>query len=110
MIENQNGMNRPMGAAKEEKSMGAVLGSIIIVIILLVAAFYLWNERQGAPAIDETGMPTAEEVLSQEDPQIQDFGTQSDSDSLSSIEADLQATELDDLTPEISEIDAELGL
>lgn len=96
--------------APEERSMGAVLGSIIIVIILLVAAFYLWaNRPETSPAIDEPTI-SAEEVLSEEDPQTQQLQTQSQSDDLAAIEQDLNNTELDNLTKELENIDQELGL
>jgi uncharacterized membrane protein YvbJ len=93
----------------EERSMGAVLGSIIVVIILLIAAFYLWGNRPETPApiVDEG--PTAEEVLQQDDPQAETLATQSDSDELDAIEADLDV-DLGNLTEELDTMDKELGL
>ncbi len=106
---------------QEEKSMGAILGSIIVVIILLVAAFYLWGSRPEGeleiPAVespteilqDETET-TAENILEEEDLQTEALEAQGTSDELSAIEEDLNATDLEDLTRELDNIDAELGL
>ncbi|MCK5096102.1 MAG: hypothetical protein KAR24_01975 [Candidatus Pacebacteria bacterium] len=97
---------------QREMSMGAVLGSIVVVIILLVAAFYLWGNRADAPdtlPIDEP-TTTAEEVLGETDPQTESLKEQSSSDELDSIEADLEDTDLDDLIQELETIDDELGL
>lgn len=111
---NQNNLESPedmqsmdSSGVKEERSMGAVLGSIIVVIILLVAAFYLWGNRPDATPLEEG--PTAEEVLSEDDPQAAALATQSDSDELEAIEADLN-TDLGELTSELDAMDKELGL
>lgn len=102
---NENTLQQP----EEEKSMGAVLGSIIVIIILLVAAFYLWSNRQEPAApVEDTGGATADQVLQTQDAQTASLQTQSDSDSLGSIEADLNATNVDNLTPETASIDQEL--
>lgn len=95
---------------QEEKSMGAVLGSIIVVIILLVAAFYLWGNQQETPDPIEEPTVTAEEVLQAEDPQTEMLEKQGDSDGLNMIEQDLEDTDFEDLTEELDAIDSELGL
>lgn len=91
--------------------MGAVFGSIIVIIILLVAAFYLWNNRQEPAVVPEeveTGV-TADTVLQTQDTQTDSLQNQDTSDSLGSIETDLNATDLNDLTPEAASIDQELN-
>ena len=90
--------------------MGAVLGSIIVIIILLVAAFYLWGNRPKATTapVQENGV-TAEEVQQTPDSQTTALETQSNNDNVSSIESDLNSTDLNNLTPEVSSIDQELS-
>ena len=105
---NDNTLKQP----GEEQSMGAVLGSIIVIIILLVAAFYLWNNRQEpvvAPEDVETGV-TADTVLQTPDTQTDSLQNQDTSDGLESIETDLNATDLNNVTEESTLIEQELNV
>jgi hypothetical protein len=90
------------------KSVGALIGSIIIVIILIVGGFYLWSTKVAPvaePQMMEQGMPvmngtepemTAEEqALNQPDPVLSQMATVGSTDDTASIESDLKATSLD---------------
>ena len=104
---------------QEEKSMGAILGSIIVVIVLLIAAFYFWGNREEAPSAqpesistDELieSVPEAIDILEEEDVQAEALEDQGTSDELDEIAHDLETTELEDLTKELDLIEEELGL
>ena len=95
---------------QEEKSMGAILGSIIVIIVLLVAAFYLWGKRSEESEPVHEPEQTAEEIIAEEDPLLEALEEQDSSDELEAIEADLEDTNLDDLAKELDDIDKELGL
>ncbi|HBM45546.1 MAG: hypothetical protein UT05_C0010G0023 [Parcubacteria group bacterium GW2011_GWF2_38_76] len=76
---------------------GPLVASIIIVIVLLVGAFYALKER---PLKTETNEPTVDD--------IQLLETQSTSTEITDIEADLNATNLDDLGLDLDSAEAEL--
>ena len=113
---NQNPENEQF-PVQEKKSMGLVFGSIIVIIIILVAAFYIWGNRGNniAPVIVPTNEITNEEIpatpeIPVEDPQIEALEDQGVTDEIDEIIEDLESTNLDDLTGELDQIDAELGL
>lgn len=121
-MENQNTMPQgsqnpmpPMGQPPvEEKSMGALVGSIIIVIILIVGGFYLWSTKvtpvveppimeQGTPVINGTApeMTAEEQALNQPDPVLSQMAVVATSDEVTAIDADLKATNLDGMDAEL---------
>ena len=87
---------------QEEKSMGAILGSIIVVIVLLIAAFYFWGNREEAPSAQPESISTDELIESV--PEAIDILEEEE------IAHDLETTELEDLTKELDLIEEELGL
>lgn len=105
----------PMGqpAAPESKSVGALIGSIIIVIILIIGGFYLWSTRvapvtqpmmeQGMPVMNGTAqeMMVQEQALNQPDPVASQMAAVGTSDDVTSIDADLKATNLNGLDSEL---------
>ena len=111
---------------QEKKSMGMIFGDIVIIIVILVAAFYVWGNRgnnvetvpTNVPVINEEipvvpeeieGIIVPEEDL-QEDLQIEALEDQGTTDEIDEIIEDLEATSLDDLTGELDQIEVELGL
>lgn len=89
----------PMGEP-EKKSAGPVFGIIIIVVLLILAGFYFWG------TLDDSMSPA--EIAAEADTALESLETQSTSDEISDIEADLDATSLDDLDQELGDIDLEL--
>jgi hypothetical protein len=94
--------------APENKSVGALIGSIIVVIILIIGGFYLWNTKVSPvadPSMMEKGMPimngTAEEMtveeqaLNQPDLVLSQMAAVAASDETVAIDTDLKATNLD---------------
>lgn len=90
---NQNPVMMP---EPQKKSMGPMIGLLIILIVIILGGLYFWNQTADMPyentSTDELGV-------------IQQQGT---SDEVSSIETDLQATVIDSIDTELGNIDAEL--
>jgi len=95
--------------APEEKGggVGPLIGIIIIVVVLVVGGFYYWGESLNEKPADEM---TAEEILEQEDAAADALGEQGASDEIGAIEEDLDATDLESLDQELSDIESELEL
>lgn len=84
----------------EKKSAGPVFGIIIIVVLLILGGFYFWG------TLNDSMSPA--EIEAEIDTALESLETQSTSDEVSDIEADLDATLLDDLDKELEDIDLEL--
>lgn len=67
---------------------GPIIGVIIILAIIILGGLYFWSQR----ASDET---LTNEV-------VEGINTQSDSDEASAIEADLDATDIENLDAELN--------
>lgn len=81
--------------APDKKSSGPLIGIIIIIVVLLVGGLYFWMTKI-ATIPEETGTDT-EAVVEQ-------LSTQSASDEISAIEADLDATDLENLDAELDSL------
>lgn len=77
----------------QKSSHGALIGSIIIIVILIVGGIYVFNNAKEAKYENDM---TQEQTL--DDSAYQDSqSAQSNSDDVSSIEADVNATNVDSL-------------
>jgi hypothetical protein len=102
----QSGQISPV---EENKSIGALIGSIIIVIILIIGGFYLWSTKVTPvvePPMMENGMPVMdgtaqEQALNQPDPVVSQMAAVGASDETAAIDADLKATNLDGMDSEL---------
>lgn len=88
---------------ENKSSAGPLIAVVIIVALLILGALYYF--RSVAPI--HKIMPT-DEAMMEKDQMLEDLATQSRSDVLADIEADLDATMLDSLDQELSEIEASL--
>ena len=86
-------MNNTTGqtGADPKKGSGALVGSIIIVIIIIIAGIYMLKNTKLQNNI--------EEINTQTDSVVNELNTQGTSDELSDIEGDLSATNLDNVVP-----------
>lgn len=106
----QEGQEEGQFPVQEKKPMGMIFGSVIVVIILLVAAFYLWGNREDSSETLPSEIPEVAEILGGEDEQTEALEEQGTTDEINEIMEDLEATDLEDLTEELDQIEAELGL
>lgn len=74
---------------EKDKGVGPIIGSIIIIILIIIGGIYYWNS-----IIDERAA-------------TQDTSEQSEAESISEIEAELNTTDLDNLDAELEQIEAE---
>ena len=84
------------GHCCEDKPFGPLVGIVIIVIILILGGLYFWGQRTG------------DGVISDQDTVVEALETQSLSDEIVDIEADLDATDLESLDADLSAIEDEL--
>ncbi len=80
---------------EEQKSNGGLVGVIIVVIILIAGAWYMWRSREKAV------VPPTDEIATEET-SIANLNTQGSSDEIGDIEADLNATSLDALNTTVT--------
>ena len=79
-----------------EKSVGPIVGIVIIVIILIIGALYVWGQKiteNKKMLNDETTVTPSSET----DSLTANFQTQSSSDEVDSIQGDLNATSFDSI-------------
>lgn len=89
---------------KGEKSTGAIIGTIIIVVLLVIGGLYFLSQRTDKiPA-------TPEEILAEPDTATEVLEAQGTSDELADIEADAESTDFGELDMELDDIEAELSL
>lgn len=91
-----------------EKHTGGTIGAVIIVIILIVGGLYFWGKQINNNAVVDGGI-TAEEIISTVDTKTNALENQGTSDTVTSIEKDLNVTNLDGLDAELGNIGAELN-
>jgi len=79
---------------KEHSSVGPIIASIIIIILIVIGGIYFW----GAILNDSGYTPSQDsEAIVEDDSKTNDLNNQGTSDDVSDIEADLQATDVDGL-------------
>lgn len=96
--------------------VGIILGVLIVVLMLILAGLYMWSQllQNQSPAVvpQESAQPTAEQNNEPEstnaEANVQVLQTMSTSDEISTIESDLDSTNLDGIDAELTAIDAEL--
>lgn len=92
----------PVQSQPENKSpMGALIAVVIILALIIVGGLYFLKERSS----QQPYMPPTEQ---QGDSVTESLNTQGSSDDLSSIEADLNSTDLNNLDQGAAAIEAQL--
>jgi len=105
----------PMGnMGGEEKSTGALIGSIIIIIVLILGGLYLWNAKMQEQEMDMIMEGMSEEEMMMDDDEIIGAGEedaaaaalseQGTSDETSAIEADLNATNYNEMDADLNDL------
>jgi hypothetical protein len=88
----------PMPVVEEKKSKGPLVAVIIILALIIIGGLYFLKQRASQPVYTPQTTDSITESLN----------TQSSSDDLNSIEADLNSTNIDNIDQGASAIDAEL--
>jgi biopolymer transport protein ExbD len=104
-MENQN----PLSPDKPPFVRGIVIGLLIIVLFILLAALYIWGSMLNQPQEIFVPPTNNEPETPRADADIQILGTVSSSDELTAIEADLESTNLDELQKELPLIENDLN-
>jgi len=101
----------PVTSAPQRHSTGALVGSLVVIVLIILAGFYFWGERVSKQDMyKETGdISETQNEAAAEAATIEKITTQSSSDDISSIEADLNSTTFSDFDTEFEKIDTELG-
>lgn len=92
----------PMGDTTKSKSVGPVIGLIIILALILLGGIYFYSTRS-----DNTPIPVEQDGGIGATPETTDTAaieSQSTSDDTSSIEADLETTNMDSLDSDFKEL------
>ena len=96
----QNDIGKQMGITgndtSKDSSKGPAIGIVIIILVIVLGGLYIFTARERDNMILENEGDN--ELLNQ-----------SNSTELGSIEADATATNLDNLTPELDDIESELN-
>jgi hypothetical protein len=92
----------------KNKSSGALIGTIIALVILVLGGLYLWSARV-QPQIEQKALPPSEQTAAADENAavniaVEQLGTQSNSDETASIEADLAATDLNNMDKDLQAI------
>lgn len=102
------------GSQNKPSALGPILAVLIVVLILLLGALYLWSTMLAEPPIDTGAItrPTAEENNEPEsttaEANVQAIETVSTSDEITALEADIESTDLDEIDAELNAIESEL--
>ncbi|MEK7179877.1 MAG: hypothetical protein AAB706_00195 [Patescibacteria group bacterium] len=88
---------QPIQEPRTPSSMGALIGIIIVIAIIILGGMYFWGQR-----VDQ------KENIIEKDTATQSLQNQGTSDDLAAIETDVNSTQLDNLDSELGSIDTEL--
>ena len=91
-----------MPGAPEKKSYGPLIAVIVILFLIVVGGLYFLGQRMSRNSYDNLQQPTQDEVT-------QGLNNQSSDDNVSSIEADLKATDINSLDQGAAVIESDLG-
>lgn len=109
-MEQENGNESPIGNVgtplpnMEQKSVGAVIGTIIIIVLLVVGGIYFFTARKA-----EAPIPTPEEILQTQDATTTALERLGTSDNVGDIEIDINNTDLGSIDAELQDIDTEFS-
>jgi hypothetical protein len=107
--QNNNKINRPIQDmvenARKDSTVGPMIGSVIVILIILVGGLYFLGSLV---AVKKTEIETEQAIQDQQETtSVENTAKQSEDDSVSSIETDLKATDIDSLDKDFIEIEKE---
>lgn len=98
---NPNQMPPMQSSDTNNKSIGPLIAVVIILALIIVGGLYFLKERSSQQPYIPPAAPAGDSIT-------ESLNQQSSTDDLSSIEADLNATDLDNLDQGAAVIEAEL--
>lgn len=104
-MEPTQNMNQNLGnlsGMPEKKSKGALIAVIVILFLIIIGGLYFLGQRMNR------GYMAPTDNTNQTDPVTDSMKTQSSSDDVNSIQADLNATNIDTVDQGAAVIEAEL--
>jgi hypothetical protein len=85
----------------EKKQTGSIIGSIIVIIVIIVGGLYFWGTKSDDVSENVSGVPPTNIEPAEEAPIADPIGDAlrkaAESDELNAIEADLNATDIDNI-------------
>ncbi len=93
---------------KKSGSIGPIVGIAIIIIVLLLGGLYFWGEQLKKEDELEKARQEAAQIENAPDSKTDRLSAQGSSDAASAIEADLSATDLNNLDEGTTQAEAEL--
>jgi uncharacterized protein HemX len=112
-METQNNQNGQLGETNnipnftnpnKKTQIGPIIGLLIILTIIVIGTLYFWGQRIEKIKNKQDIQQTIQTQDQNMDVQIKLLKEQSDSDSVESIEADLNATDFENIDFEIEQI------
>ncbi len=82
---------------ENREGSGPIIGTIIILLVIVLGGLYFWSTRT------RDGQAASPETSTTSDASLEAVGTQSSSDDAASIEADLNATNIDSVDSGLSQ-------
>lgn len=103
-----SGMNMPPQMPNQNKSsIGSIIGTIIVIAIIILGGLYFWGKRVDEAKMNQdlvSGQSDTSTVPAQdENMEANSIKAVSNGDDLNSIEADLKATNYDNLGAELNQ-------
>ena len=94
--ETGNPIQNPVQIPEESKSSGALIGTVVVILVLVLGGYYFWSTMiKPKILINQTEQSvTNNSPLSQSDPALDKLQAQSPSDETASIASDLAATDI----------------
>lgn len=94
----------PLQTQTEKKSVGPLVAVVIILVLIVIGSLYFLKMRSSEQNyVPTTTVPAGDSIT-------ESLNSQSNSDDLNSIEADLNATNLDNLDQGAAVLEAELNI
>jgi len=87
-MDESNNVN--MGGDPKGGSSGPIIAIIVILVIIILGGLYFWNQNKAGTNLESGNSANLESI-----------NTQSSSDNTADIEADLNATDVDNLDAEL---------
>lgn len=98
------------GKPEESKGYGALIAMAVIVLIIIVGAYFMFQDRVGEGEKSDAELDAQFDASEgQLDAELEAINSTSEDDTLASIETDLEGSDLSDLDAELDAIDEEFN-